>query len=133
MREWVIRQTNKQTKQSKLMLDVIYNDKEIANNAINLLNKNVSNNIYTLIELVEVVETHNYPYEMSKEEQKAYNLAILNIEEDLQKIISYDEWSAREYGNVSVDYYDTAISLYNAGYRKVKEIKYEEEIEEEAL
>lgn len=45
---------------------------------------------------------------------------ILEIEEDLRKIIDYDEWSAREYGEERVDYYTTAINLYNAGYRKTK-------------
>ena len=47
---------------------------------------------------------------------------ILEIEEDLRKLISYDEWSALEYGEEKVDLYDTAMNLYNAGYRKVKKI-----------
>ena len=48
---------------------------------------------------------------------------ILEIEEDLRKIIDYDEWAAREYGEERVDLYSTAINLYNAGYRKVKNKK----------
>lgn len=45
---------------------------------------------------------------------------ILEIEKDLQEIIDYDEWAAREYGDTRVDLYSTAINLYKAGYRKVK-------------
>ena len=42
------------------------------------------------------------------------------MSEDLEKIIDYDEWAAREYGEDRVDLYSTAWNLYNAGYRKVK-------------
>ena len=52
---------------------------------------------------------------------------ILEIEKDLREIIDYDEWAAREYGEEKVDLYDTAINLYNAGYRKVKSKKKKEE------
>lgn len=48
---------------------------------------------------------------------------ILEIYKDLEKIIDYDEWAAREYGEDRVDLYGTAINLYNAGYRKVKSKK----------
>ena len=51
---------------------------------------------------------------------KSREQMILEIEQDLQKIIDYDEWEAREYGEERVDLYSTAINLYNAGYRKVK-------------
>jgi hypothetical protein len=51
---------------------------------------------------------------------KSKNQMILEIAEDLEKIIDYDEWAAREYGEDSVDLYSTAWNLYNAGYRKVK-------------
>lgn len=51
---------------------------------------------------------------------KSREQMILEIEQDLQKIIDYDEWAAREYGEERVDLYSTAINLYNAGYRKVK-------------
>lgn len=44
---------------------------------------------------------------------------ILQLEKELYKLISYDEWSAREFGEERVDYYDTAINLLKAGYRKV--------------
>ena len=45
---------------------------------------------------------------------------ILEMSEDLEKIIDYDEWAAHEYGEDRVDLYSTAWNLYNAGYRKVK-------------
>lgn len=48
------------------------------------------------------------------------NQMILDIERDLQKLIDYDEWAAREYGEDRIDLYGTAINLYNAGYRKIK-------------
>ena len=51
---------------------------------------------------------------------KSKNQMILEIAEDLEKIIDYDEWAAREYGEDRVDLYPTAWNLYNAGYRKVK-------------
>ena len=51
---------------------------------------------------------------------KSKNQMILEIAEDLEKIIDYDEWAAREYGEDRVDLYYTAWNLYNAGYRKVK-------------
>lgn len=51
---------------------------------------------------------------------KSKNHMILEIAEDLEKIIDYDEWAAREYGEDRVDLYSTAWNLYNAGYRKVK-------------
>ncbi len=46
---------------------------------------------------------------------------IKKLEEELNNIISYDEWSAREYGETRVDYYWTAINLLEAGYRKVED------------
>ena len=48
---------------------------------------------------------------------------ILEIKKEQQKIIDYDEWAAREYGEERVDLYSTAINLYNAGYRKIKSNK----------
>ena len=46
---------------------------------------------------------------------------ILRLEKELQELIDYDEWSAREYGDARVDYYWTAFNLLKAGYRKVEE------------
>lgn len=45
---------------------------------------------------------------------------VSELANELDKLISYDEWAAREYGNVSVDLYDTAYNLIKAGYRKQK-------------
>ena len=44
---------------------------------------------------------------------------IMQLEKELYKLISYDEWSARECGDTRVDYYWTAFNLIKAGYRKV--------------
>lgn len=52
---------------------------------------------------------------MSKKSKKQ---VISEMMEDLEKIIDYDEWAAREYGEEKVDLYTTALNLYNAGYRK---------------
>ena len=54
---------------------------------------------------------------------KSREQMILEIEKDLQNLIDFDEWTAREYGEDRVDLYSTAINLYNAGYRKVKSNK----------
>ena len=43
---------------------------------------------------------------------------VLELSNELDKLISYDEWAAREYGSTSVDCYDTAYNLIKAGYRK---------------
>ena len=43
------------------------------------------------------------------------------LSNELDNLISYDEWAAREYRDTRVDYYDTACNLIKAGYRKVKE------------
>ena len=63
-----------------------------------------------------------------KESISAYQWRIVDVylaEDGITKLtktedlISYDEWSAREFGEKIVDYYDTAINLLKAGYRKV--------------
>ena len=43
---------------------------------------------------------------------------IALLEQELYELIDYDEWSAREYGEERVDYYQTAVNLLKAGYRK---------------
>lgn len=127
-REWIIRKRDKKTGKSELMSDIIYIDKSVAKKATDNLNAKDNAFDYTLYELVAVEEVCKCSYEMTEQEEKEYNQAILDIDEDLQKIISFDEWAAREYGETSVDYYSTALSLYQAGYRKVKDMKkgYEE-------
>lgn len=47
---------------------------------------------------------------------------VLELSNELPKLISYDEWAARECGSVNVDHYDTAINLIRAGYRKTKRV-----------
>lgn len=44
---------------------------------------------------------------------------ILQLTDELRELIEYDYWSAMEYGNTSVDLYETAVNLIKAGYRKV--------------
>ena len=56
---------------------------------------------------------------IEKTENEERNKEISAIAEDLQNLIDYDEWAAREYGETKVDIYITAMNLYNAGYRKV--------------
>ncbi len=52
--------------------------------------------------------------------EKEQNKIIMDIQNDLQTgLISYDEWASREYNETKVDYYFTAINLYDAGYRKL--------------
>lgn len=43
---------------------------------------------------------------------------------DLQKCIDYDEWSAKEYGNIVVDFDSTASKLVDKGYHKHKEAEW---------
>lgn len=45
---------------------------------------------------------------------------IAQLEKDLTELIDFDEWSVREYGCTWVDYYQTAVNLLKAGYRKVE-------------
>lgn len=122
MREWIIKATSKETGKSMLLTSTIYNDKEIAKNAVRDLNNQDTTYVYSLFELIQVEEVRKAFCDMTEAEEKEYYQAISDIDNDLHKIISYDEWSAKEYGTDSVDYYDTAISLYNAGYRKVKDV-----------
>ncbi len=127
-REWIVRKQNKKTGKSELMSDIIYTDKSVAKKAIDNLNSRNTIFNYTLYELVAVEEVCKCDFDMTEEERKEYHKAIQEIDDDLQKIISFDEWSAREYGETSVDYYYSALCLYQAGYRKVKDVKmgYEE-------
>lgn len=49
---------------------------------------------------------------------KDFEREVLELSNELEELISYDEWAAREYGSTSVDHYDTAYNLIKAGYRK---------------
>ena len=57
---------------------------------------------------------------IEEEEIKKINAEVHEIEKDLENIIDFDEWAAREYGETKVDYNGTAWNLYKAGYRKIK-------------
>ena len=45
---------------------------------------------------------------------------IAQLEKELRNIIDYDEWAAREFDEIKVDYYWTVFNLLKAGYRKVE-------------
>ena len=51
-----------------------------------------------------------------------YEDEIFELEYELRNLIEYDEWAGREYGEVKVDYYSTAINMLNAGYRRVDKV-----------
>lgn len=55
--------------------------------------------------------------EISAEE---FHKEAWELSNELDKLISYDEWAGREYGENRVDHYDTACNLIRAGYRKAK-------------
>lgn len=46
------------------------------------------------------------------------NYVAKHMQKDILDAVSYDEWSAREYGDYKVDSYDTAFNLYDKGYRR---------------
>lgn len=121
MRQWAIKAYNKDGAYSTLLFDVIYSDIEEAKKKVDILN-NLHCKIgyeYSLVEIVDVED--NKPVEdMSDEERDERQKEIWNIANELDDIIDYDEWSAREYGETKVDTFGTAYRLYEAGYRKVK-------------
>jgi hypothetical protein len=45
---------------------------------------------------------------------------IAQLEKELTELIDYDEWAYRGYGVTAVDYYQTAINLIKAGYKKIE-------------
>ena len=61
--------------------------------------------------------------DMSEDEMKVYKNTIIEMTDDLDKIIDYDEWAAREYGETRVDTWYSAKNLYDAGYRKITKIE----------
>lgn len=48
--------------------------------------------------------------------------AVMELKEDLNKAISYDEWAGREYGESRIDVDDTAYELAALGYKKEETI-----------
>ena len=121
MRQWAIKAYNKDGAYSTLLFDVIYSDVEEAKKKVDILN-NLHCKIgyeYSLVEIVDVED--NKPVEdMTEEERDIRHKEIWAIANEIEDIIDYDEWSAREYGETKVDTFGTAYRLYEAGYRKVK-------------
>ena len=75
-------------------------------------------------EIVELTSLVNVKAEcnMTEEEKKEYIGTLNEMGDDLDEIIDYDEWAAREYGETRVDIWYTAKNLYNAGYRKITKL-----------
>lgn len=104
----------------------IYTDENL-NEALELCRKNnlfLSAKQYKW-EVVELTTLLSIKAEcdMSDEEMKEYKEIISAMDDDLQEIVDYDEWSAIEYGETRVDYWYSAKNLYNAGYRKITKIE----------
>ena len=105
---------------------VIYTDKNL-NEALELCRKNnlflgVKQYKWEVVELTTILSIKS-ECDMSDEEMKEYKEIISAMDDDLQEIVDYDEWSAIEYGETKVDYWYSAKNLYNAGYRKITKIE----------
>lgn len=77
---------------------------------------------YELVELTSLVQV-KAECNMSEDEIKEHRETISKMNDELNEIIDYDEWAGREYGETRVDYYSSAVRLYNAGYRKITKIE----------
>ena len=121
MRQWVIRAYCEEFGTDTLLFGNILADVNVAKVETKRLNELHSKlgYRYSLIELVEV-EDNKMVEDMSDEERDERQKEIWNIANELDDIIDYDEWSAREYGETKVDTFGTAYRLYEKGYRKVK-------------
>lgn len=56
--------------------------------------------------------------EIVTEYEKAQEYVNTVMYSDIRNSITYDEWSAREYGEMTIDTFDTAMNLYEKGYRR---------------
>jgi len=104
--------------------DVIYTEENI-NEALDFIKLHNDLNHafeYKLMELSPVVEI-KAECDMSEDELKIYTETISAMDDDLNKIIEYDEWAGREFGETRVDYWYSAKNLYNSGYRKITKIE----------
>ena len=99
------------------MIMITYDTIEAAQEAQKLLARDKYAVSYSIVEIFPVQTKKRY--DMNDEETEQYNKDVLEINKDLEDVISYDEWSAREYGETSVDYYSTAQNLYDKGYRRI--------------
>lgn len=122
MRQWVIRAYCEEIGTNTLLFDNVFTDVGAAKAETKRLNEMHAKlgYHYSLIELVEV-EDNKMVEDMSDEERDERQKEIWSIANELDDIIDYDEWSAREYGETKVDTFGTAYRLYEAGYRKVKD------------
>ena len=75
-----------------------------------------------IVELTSLVKV-KAEYDMSEDEMKIYKETLNEMSDDLDNIIDYDEWAAREYNEIRVDTWYSAKNLYNAGYRKITKIE----------
>ena len=75
-----------------------------------------------IVELTSLVQI-KIECDMNEDEMKAYKDTLNEMSDDLDKIIDYDEWAAREYGETRVDTWYSAKNLYNAGYRKITKLE----------
>ena len=104
--------------------DVIYTEENI-NEALDFIKLHSDINHafkYELMELTPVLEIKP-ECDMSEDELKIYKETISAMDDDLNKIIEYDEWAGREFGETRVDYWYSAKNLYNSGYRKITKIE----------
>ena len=104
----------------------IYTDENL-NEALELCREN---NIFLTFrqykwEVAELTSLIQFKAEcdMSEDELKTYNQTINTINNDLNEIIDYDEWAAKEFGEMTVDYWCSAENLYKMGYRKITKIE----------
>jgi len=122
MRQWVARAHCEEIGTDTLLFDKVYTDIEKARKEVKRLNGLHSGlgYHYSLVELVDV-EDNKVVEDMTDNEREIRQKEIWAIANELDDIIDYDEWSAREYGETKVDTFGTAYRLYEAGYRKVKD------------
>lgn len=102
----------------------IYTDKDL-DVAIKIVEDyNYRNWLYKkeIVELTSLVQI-KFECDMNEDEMKVYKDTLNEMSDDLDKIIDYDEWAAREYGETRVDTWYSAKNLYNAGYRKITKLE----------
>lgn len=99
------------------MLTHVYANLKAAQKAQEEVSKGKYGVTYTIVQLIS--SQNKNQYEMTVDELEQYNKDILEMDKELQEIISFDEWAAREYGETSIDYYSTAQNLYEKGYRRI--------------
>ena len=125
MKQYIIIKRAKDTTLKDKIDTTIYTDENL-NEALELCrieNAFLTFNQYKweVVELTSLV-TIKAECDMSEDEMKSYKETLNKMGDDLDEIIDYDEWAAREFGETRVDTWYTAKNLYNAGYRKITKI-----------